>query len=379
MPSRERERRAVESVAVRVHGIVVEVSSDEGQFVDYVRETLAPFVVTEPVSPQIQSSLRWFDEPAPASLAQTFPSAKWERRPDRDLYLGKDTAYWLRIDDFEPLCLSITAAGESLHIVGHYYFQLGRSVATERLRRLRYGRDMERLKARRFSTLLYYLVYHPLLWHLVRRGGWALLHGGAVSSDEGAVVFSGMPGCGKSTLAVAMLGDPKWDMLSDNLVLVRGSEVIACPEVLLLDAGSMARAGAGGARLQSTGERRVYGRDAYRPDRYQMKPMKVRALVDVERAAATEIRSAGDSEAASMLLADNDMAKEVRRIRIMSRVLDAVTGSADPREDERLRSFAAEVPAFRLGVAADAALADVIATTLLPAIDRSERRDTASG
>ena len=263
-----------------LHGIDVALSSELPAFVDYVRIAMEPQLGAQIASEvgsetcsetgsetgseqggfSVRAHLQWVEGPAPRSLPEAFGTSEWDRRPDRDLYISGDTAYWLRIDDFPDLQLALRWDGSTFEVLGRYYFTLARSRGMDKFQRLRFARDLPRLRARRFSTLLYYLVYHPILWLLSRERGWHALHGGAVADEGRALVLAGMPGCGKSTLAVTMLGRPGWSMLSDNIVLYNAYRVLALPEVLLLDARSRERAGAGMAGLTATGERRVFER-----------------------------------------------------------------------------------------------------------------------
>jgi hypothetical protein len=236
---------------------------------------------------------------------------------------------------------------------------------------------MEALRARRYSTLLYYLVYHPILWHLSRFRGWHVLHGSAVTtSDRHAAVFAGMPGCGKSTLSVAMLADGDRNMLSDNLVLFDDSRVRACPEVLLLDAGSLQRVGGAAKRLVSTGERRVYERNAYRPDNVEVAPCMPAAMFCVERAKQTAIEAIDSDQCLRAALAGNSLAKEVRRISMMGDVLDLIAGTDRPDERADLVSLLRSLPCYRLQVGQGDELARVIADYVLPACNAG--RATAS-
>ncbi len=270
------------TVFLRMWGLTLALESQLGSFAHYVRAAMSYFLCDPVESPDFRSKLEWVDGPPAASVDQAFPNAQWQQRPDRDLYLGNASAYWLRIDDFRDLHLSFALEKSSLTLCARYYFRIGNQGRLEALRRLRYrGPALEALRARSFSTLLYYLVYHPLLWHLSRKRNWHLLHGAAVASSQGALLLSGMPGCGKSTLSVALLADPRLRMLSDNLVLHDGRHVMACPELLLLDPASMKSVGKGAERLEAVGERRVFGRDAYRPDVWETQPVELLGVVDV--------------------------------------------------------------------------------------------------
>ncbi len=332
---------------LELHGHKLALSSEIPQFVDYVETAMRPFLCQADGQPAIESHLEWVEGPRAASLAG---AADWGRRPDRDLYIDGNTAYWLRIDDFLDLHIKASWEGGVLRLVGRYYFSLGSSQRSEWLRRLRHWRRLDLLRAHRFSTLLYYLVYHPILWRLSRFGGWHVLHGGALSEGGRAVVLAGMPGCGKSTLAVALSGRPGSKMLSDNLLLFNSGSVMACPELLLLDPGSIARAGRGADRLTPTGERRVFGRDAYRPADMELDPVEPATILVVQRARHSLIEELSPEACAAHLRAGNTMAKEVRRIAIMGEVLDEIAGSSAPDEIADIGRFVSGARCYRLSI-----------------------------
>lgn len=361
-------------VVLQLHGVRLRLTSTLALFSEYVRSTMEPYIVTAGGRADVTCHLDWVDSPPTRSLTEAFPGAAWQRRPDRDLYLDGRRLYWLRIDDFTDLHLSAQWDDGCMNVGGRYYFQVGRSAGTEWLRRLRYRSDLAGLQARRFSTLLYYLVYHPILWRLGRHEGWSVAHGGAVSTSRGALVFFGMPGCGKSTLSVAMLADPSRSMLSDNIVLFNDRQVRACPEVLLLDAASLERAAAGAARLVKTGERRVYDRDAYRPDRVELGPCEPRAFFCVERARTTALEPIDAEACARSAVAGNRLAKEVRRIEINNEVYDLIADAHAPDAMGDLARLLGRAPCYRLAVGQGDYLEQVIASTIEPAISAEAAR-----
>ncbi len=355
-------------VVIELHGVRLRLTSSLPLFCDYVRHTMQPYVVDTQQPADLESHLDWIDAPPARSLEDAFPGAGWRSRPDRDLYIDGEKLCWLRIDDFTDLHLAAAHTGGRLCVTGRYYFQIGRAPSTEWLRRLRYRGDLARLQARRFSTLLYYLVYHPILWRLSRDSGWSVAHGGAVATPDGALVLFGMPGCGKSTLSVGLLADARRTMLSDNIVLHSRERVLACPEVLLLDDRSLERAAGGAAHLVPTGERRVYERDAYRPDRVAMEPTPPAAFFCVERAQRTQLTEITVDECARFAIAGNQLAKEVRRIAINNEVYDLIAGTQAPDAGADLRALVAKAPCYRLSVGQDDSLARVISDLIEPAL-----------
>lgn len=341
-----------DAVGFEMHGVRVRIESELPAFLDYARASLGAWECADEGRFDIRSRLQWRDgvPPRRAKGGGGFEPIVWTRRPDRDLYLGAKGAQWLRIDDFPDLQMELAMREERVEITGRYFFHLAGSGSAESIQRLRYRSQLDELRGRRFSTILYYLFYHPLLWWLSRGAGWQVLHGGAISTRLGAIVLAGMPGCGKSTLAVAMLADPGNRILSDNLLLHDGSNAIACPELLLLDENSRRLAGAGAARLVATGESRVFARDAYRIEDVQMLPQPIAALLHVERASEFALRPLDPRESAARLRAANTLAKEVRRISIMNEVLDVVSGARRYDESTAADRLADTVPSFELHV-----------------------------
>jgi len=348
------------AAAFELHGVRVRIESELPTFLDYARVALEPWQVDDNGRFDIRSRLQWRDGLPPGKGnrndkdAGGFDTMVWTRRPDRDLSIGLKGAQWLRIDDFPDLQMELAMKDDSVELTGRYFFHLAAGGGAESLQRLRHRSQLEQLRGRRFSTLLYYLFYHPLLWWLSRGAGWQVLHGGAVATPIGAVVLAGMPGCGKSTLSVAMLADDRHRMISDNLVLHAttddGVNVMACPELLLLDENSRRLAGAGAAKLVATGEQRVYARDAYRIADVELSPQPVAALLHVERASEFALTPLDPSESAARLRAANTMAKEVRRIAIMNEVLDVVSGARRYDEATAVDRLAQAVPSFELRV-----------------------------
>lgn len=365
-------------LGLTLHGVPLRISSELGAFTSYVEETMRPFLGPPSSRVRVESRLEWVEGAPGRDLKAAFGVDAWDRRPDRDLYIAGSTAYWLRIDDFEDLQLAVTWDEQCLFVRGRYHFRMGRGRG-EALRKLLYRGRLDALRGRRFSTLLYYLIYHPILWVLSREKGWHLLHGGAAASANGAALFGGMPGCGKSTLAVAMTADAQWTLLSDNLVLHDAERVLACPELLLLDARSLERVGKAASRLRSTGERRVYERNAYRPETMLLEPTRPSAIFNVERGCATSMEEISPRACAARLAVDTWMAKEVRRCMLMGHVLDLASGRGAPEPRVDLEKLTAASRCYSLRIAEGAALSEVIERYVLKAVrsDPSSRRQTA--
>jgi hypothetical protein len=371
--------RGIEALTLTLHGVTLSLETDDAAFAAYVSAAMRPYLYPSGAGgSKIVAELEIIDAARPSGLQQAFPEAGWSRRPDRDLYMDGNTAYWLRIDDFLDLQLRVAYEGGRLVLAGRYYFSIGSGGGLEWLRRLRHRGRLDALRAHRFSTLLYYMVYYPILWWLGRFEGWGQLHAGAVVSEAGAVLAAGMPGCGKSTLTVAMSCRQGWEMMSDNLVLFNDRSLLACPELLLLDPASIERIGAAASALEATGETRVFGRDAYRPARVHLDPAPLRAVLVVGRGKATEIIRIDEAECVRRILAGNLMAKELRRSAIMAGVMDLVAATAAECPQRRLERLVAGLPCFALWVGPDDDPASVVRTTVAPALETRRVRQAGT-
>ena len=134
-----------------------------------------------------------------------------------------------------------------------------------------WSRVVTALRERLFVSLVYYLTYFPCAWWLERELGWTLHHASAISTPEGGLVFSGLPGSGKSTAALAALFALDWQIVSDNLLFTDGSQVYACPEPIHVDGKTLALVSntpnvsddATAGRLHPTGRRFSHQRQDY--------------------------------------------------------------------------------------------------------------------
>ncbi|MCX8072596.1 MAG: AAA family ATPase [Candidatus Binatia bacterium] len=184
---------------------------------------------------QVVSALRWVE-------GQPWPRSHWSNiveswvRVDRDLYVGAGELCWFRVDDLRDLVLQVQHQQRDLvAVTGTFFFRLGNSSLTDRLRRWRLGKRVREFERRRFPTLVSYLVYYPIWWVHETQMGRHPIHAAAVATPRGAIVLAGASGVGKSSISTALAAHPGNYMLSDSFVLVEGTRVFAVPEPILLD------------------------------------------------------------------------------------------------------------------------------------------------
>ena len=338
---------------IELCGVSVEVETDHADFGSYLAAQFAPCTATEPADVAVR--VRWTDGPR-AQLAPraVFPDWPVETRVDRHVWLGAGTVLCLRQDDAPQIAIAsrpTPATGPPRRLELRFHFSLDAEGWRETAKRFLRWRRLATLRRARLSTLTYYAVYYPVWWHLEARGLAHPLHAAGVALGGRALLLGGLPGCGKSTLATALLAAPGAELLSDNVVLHDGAELHGCFEPLLLDAASRARL-AERVPLSPVGRRHQYARDAYHaPHRDDGVPLA--AAVVLARGRATRLERLAADECARVLLAANEAAKEVRRYHVLAALLGLAERPALAHFERRivdLERLLAGVPCYWLEV-----------------------------
>jgi hypothetical protein len=193
-----------------------------------------------------------------------------------------------------------------------------------------------------WEQLSFYGLLFPALLAAERRGRFPL-HAGAVARDDRALVLSGLPGCGKSTMAAA-LERRGWTLASDNMVTVSAEEVWPLPEPVRLDAGSRALAGVG----EGDGAAATYGRTARRLEAPR-RALVAAALVLLERGDRTSLEAAEVS--AGQLLDLGRLAYELHAYDLYRAFARLAVGGPPVAEEATVAAWLAPLRTVRLTVA----------------------------
>lgn len=84
----------------------------------------------------------------------------------------------------------------------------------------------------KFYYLIRYLAHFVIFYLAQREMGYALVHGSAVTKDEEGYLFCGLPGCGKSSLALSLVSGAGFKLLSDNFLLVKDGFIYSFADML---------------------------------------------------------------------------------------------------------------------------------------------------
>ncbi len=287
-----------EPLTLNLHGVGLELWSDNPRFLDYAGHYLRDLVVPTMDRAHVIVHLAWGQSIVSATDGQ------WERL-GRRLLRDEKRIVQTEVLALPGLQLSVATTGDGLEIEAGFRFPSRRS----RLIYVLQGRAGE---ARLFITLIYFLVYFPLFWSLERERGWYLLHAGAVAHPGGGALLAGLPGVGKSTFTLALLADPAVRLLSDNLVFHDGEQVYAFPEPIHLDQRSRTLLPDLGERLGPAGQAFSHGRYDYQLALAARADATRPRLVGILRLAPqTEARPLSQEVCLERLLAYDRLAKEV--------------------------------------------------------------------
>lgn len=363
-------REKAEAIFLEIAGVGVRFQTDFVGLASYARSHLSPLAVSGGEEPNISAELVWLEGLPPEDADAIFPGTTSLDRIDRDLYRGEGRLVWLRIDDFRDLKMSFVMDRHRLKITGHYYFRLSKDPVRDMIKRAVYHKRLSNERQRKFTTLLYYLVYYPCLWWLESRRGIHPLHGGAVATEKGGILLAGPGGVGKSTLTVALTAFKDACFLSDTFVLYDSCRLYPMVEPILLDTRSAAWLQDGMETLCEIPEYRNYG---YGRNGYHMAPTHCSGSTGVSlvllphRSPKAFVTRLSVQECAARIIAYNEIIGDLRRYWVMSAVLSLLGNSTDfmTTRAATLYSVLGNASCYELGfpsgVGREAVLGDIFA------------------
>jgi len=349
-------------------GAKASLATSHAEFADYAALHLAPLRAEgrQLSPPDVTATLRWHEGIPPRERLAAYPELTGLRRLDRDLYAGDGCLAWFRVDDLPGLLLRFAWDGARLEVKGDYYHWLSRDPLRDRIKRLVYRRRLPALRLRRFTTLLYYLVYYPCFWWLEQQQGLHPIHAAAAEVKEGVIVLAGPSGVGKSTLATALAALPGAKLLSDTFVLQRGTTVLPVREPLLLSGWSRDWLGEAGRLLQPIRWRYCLDRAGFHwPQDGLSSGGAARVLLFPQPAAAHDVRALTPREAHGRISAADSIVNDLRRYWAYAAVLQAFSSRPlmQARENE-IAALTAGTPSYEVSLDVELGRDEVVANLL---------------
>jgi hypothetical protein len=235
-------------IVASLHGTQLELTTSQDSFSALAHSYLAPLLGQVGVEPNIMVELEWDARLPDAGRSDL-------EQLGRRIWAGAHCLRYADIWQVPGLQMDVNWRDAVLAMHAAYAWPTRRAKWLSSV--------VVSTRARIFVSLIYYLVYFPCAWWLEHERGWTLLHASAVTMAEGGLVFSGLPGCGKSTTALAALSAPGWQIVSDNLLFTDGKQVFAFPEPIHVDGKTRALVGDLAGCVRPTGRRFSYQRQDY--------------------------------------------------------------------------------------------------------------------
>ena len=223
----------VMSLHLDIHDVGMTLESSEAEFLDFVARNYGPFI-RESVTPKVRVMFSREAAERARNVGVDLP------RYGDGLFASQDALFWKNEFGFESL---VKATDDGLEVLAHHS-GLDHEVDAE-------------ARLRNFQRSMRWAVHFPIFALQRRDLSRHLTHAAAVAGPEGAWVFAGLNGVGKSTLAARLLDRPGWSHVADNFLLGDASLLYPFPEVIRLSEASL-RAASGTA--VSTPEAAVYGK-----------------------------------------------------------------------------------------------------------------------
>ncbi len=328
-------------LVISLHQTRLTLTTERGDFLTFARSYLGPLLDRSGAEPNIEVALTWdaaLSDEGPAGLEQL----------GRRLWAGPHHLRHTEIWQSPGLQMDVSWQGATLNVQAAYVWPSRRARWFARL--------MPGARERLFVLLIYYLVYFPCAWRLERESGWTLLHASAIAASKGGLVFSGLPGCGKSSSALAALNAPEWRIVSDNLLFTDGAQVFACPEPIHVDAKTRALAGDLAGCVRPTGRRFSHRRQDYEiAPEARRQSATPHALGFLHVGQETSVRPIDSATAARRLMANDFLAKEWIAYQESAAAMHQVWPSIGDHERriENLSALARSVPCYDVAVARD--------------------------
>lgn len=331
-------------------GVPFRFACDFPELAEYARLHLARLTPAGGGTADVEIELRWHEGIPPSGRSAT--EAEGVVRVDRDIYVDGDRLWWFRVDDLRDLRLAFSWEGGRLRVTGDFYFRVGNSATSDRLRKtLQPGRASTQ-RRRRFTTLLYYLVYYPCWWWAEVSRQAHPIHAGGVVTPGGVILAAGGSGVGKSTLTVLLGLQPEHRFLADSFVLHRGREVEPVREPLLLDQPARDWIGGAADALEPIPWDYMLGRRGFHfPGERLAERGSVALVLFPRRAHRPFVREIPSQTAAIWLSAGDMVINDLRRYWAFAAALEYLQprGLVAQREDSARRLLEA-VPCYEVGL-----------------------------
>jgi hypothetical protein len=329
------------TLSLTIHGMWLTLESNNKDFLAYARGHLAALLSPPVGQPDIRVWLCWGQELFPVRASNND-----YHRLGRRLLLADNEIVQTEILTLPGLQLRTSLNGTNVYVDAAFR-------PSSRWMRLMLGLGGKASQERIYATLIYYLVYFPLLWHIERTRQWYPLHASAVAWPQGAIILAGLGGVGKSTLTLSFLSDSHARLLSENLILHNKERVYAFLEPIHLDDRSREMLTSLNGRLKPTGCTYSHNRQSYEvPPSARVQSATPCAFFTLRQGRVLGLRSMSAKETLDIVLSSDALAREINEYTQQTAVLNLlspIAGSLQGRIDA-LRKLLGQVACYELTI-----------------------------
>jgi hypothetical protein len=231
---------------VTLHGVRLNLHSEHAPLVEYAREHLGGRLPEEggcglATAPLAHADLEvrclWSEGPRDDG-GNRFPAGDPAEAPleriGKRILGSPDTLVWLDPQRMLGLQLRVRRRERGWAFDVAYRYHPGE----------KHRGDLQEYEYKKYFSLMSWLVYYPVFWHLERTRGFTLIHAASLSTGMGAVMVGGLGGVGKTTLSMALSREPGFTLGAENLSLTDGETVLPCHEPIRMDPHSLELLGA---------------------------------------------------------------------------------------------------------------------------------------
>jgi len=327
------------TLSLTIHGTWLTLESNNQDFLAYAQGHLADLLTLRVGQPDIRVRLYWGGDLIPVRA-----SNDEYQRLGRRLLLNDNEIVQTEILALPGLQLRTSLNDKNVAIDAAF-------CPPSRRMKLLLSLSGRASQERIYATLIYYLVYFPLLWHVERTRQWYPLHASAVAWPQGAIILTGLGGVGKSTLILSFLSDPHARLLSENLILHDKEQVYAFPEPIHLDDVSRQMLTNLNGRLKPTGRVYSHNRKSYEvPSAARVHSARPRTFFTLRQGRELALRPISAREALEIVLSSDTLAREINEYTQQTAVLSLLAPMAGSlqRRIETLRKLLGQVDFYEL-------------------------------
>lgn len=193
----------------KVYGLNVGVYSSSSSFLEFVEKNYSYFLSEENITEKEDLRIEFNPFSKTSSKARDYISKS------KNLY-HEERGLQISYRDFQG----------TLHISAKFEISL-KNLSRLLLRKI--ARPLDSAQYYIFQRAIRICLTIPLIYELWQKKGMNVLHGSAVEGGGGGIIFGGLDGVGKSTLANYLVLEYNFKFLADNFCLFQGKKLFPFP------------------------------------------------------------------------------------------------------------------------------------------------------